>query len=176
MAASAERIAMERHLNPEHVRQMLELVDESPFMTALNIKTTALGYGFCRGEVDVEPMHMNAFGGIHGGMYAAMMDHISYWALYGMLDPDMGAITLDLNTTYLRACDSGHLVAEGRVIKAGRQIALCEVEVKDETGRLMAHGTSKMMCSPTLQPASAVVEYLRPGLELPTKFLDEEEI
>jgi hypothetical protein len=62
------------------------------------------------------------------------------------------------------------------VIKAGRQIALCEVEVKDETGRLMAHGTSKMMCSPTLQPASAVVEYLRPGLELPTKFLDEEEI
>lgn len=168
---------MDRHqMNPEHVRQLIELIDQSPFLAQLKIKTTALGRGYARGEVDIERCHLNAFGGVHGGMYAAMMDHFSYWALYSELAPDMGAITLDLHTDYLRSCNEGHLVAEGSLIKAGRQIALCEVKITDEAGRMMAHGTSKMMCSPTLQPVSAVIETLRPGFVLPEKFLSADEI
>ena len=161
-------------MNPEHVRQLLELIDESPFLSTLDIKTTELGKGYARGEVEIKRCHLNAFGGVHGGMYAAMMDHFSYWALYSELDPEMGAITLDLHTDYLRACNDGKLFAEGHLIKAGRQIALCEVAVTDEAGRMMAHGTSKMMCSPTLQPVSAVIETLRPGFVLPEKFLTDE--
>jgi uncharacterized protein (TIGR00369 family) len=41
---------------------------------------------------------------------------------------------------YLRPVDGGTLVAEGRVVKAGRRVAFLEVDVTDEAGEIVARG------------------------------------
>ena len=58
----------------------------------------------------------------------------------------------------------------GRVVKRGRTMCLCEAELRDAEGRLLAHATSKMLVGAHLQPMSAAVRELGAGA-LPPKFL-----
>lgn len=147
-------------VNPIHVEQVMDLANKSPYFKLLGMKLEEMREGYCKVVVDVEKKHLNAFGGIHGGAYASLIDTAAYWALYCELEEEAGFITLDLCVNNLRAVREGRVVVEGRVIKRGRSISLCEAEAYDEQGRLLAHGTSKQFLSPTLQPISAAVKSL----------------
>jgi hypothetical protein len=57
------------------------------------------------------------------------------------------------------------------VKKPGRSIFLCEAEIFDEQGRLMATGCSKMFLSPDIQHVNAAVATVNPSIVLPPKFL-----
>ncbi|HEY5780770.1 MAG TPA: PaaI family thioesterase, partial [Lysobacter sp.] len=61
---------------------------------------------------------------------------------------DAGLVNVDLKLNYLKAVTGGHLRAEGRCLRAGRQISYTEASVLDESGELVAHGTSTLMALP----------------------------
>ncbi len=158
-------------LNPEHTEKLIELINQSPYFQLLNMSLQEVDEGYCKVEMQLERKHLNAFGGIHGGAYASLLDTAAYWALYADLEEADGFTTLDLTSNNLRAIETGTLVAEGRVIKRGRSICLCEADIHDEQGQLMAHCISKQLVGPTLQPISAATATLG-GAPLPPKFLD----
>lgn len=159
-------------VNPEHIEKVIELANQSPYFQLLSMRLEELRAGYCKTVVDLERKHLNAFGGIHGGAYASMVDTAAYWALYCDLPENAGFITLDLTVNNLRAIDHGTVTVEGSVVKRGRSICLCQAEAYDENGKLLAHCLSKQFLSPTLQPISAAVREL--GSEpLPPKFLEE---
>lgn len=159
-------------LNPDHLDKVIELANKSPYFELLDIKLVELRNGYCKAIIDVDHKHLNAFGGIHGGAYASFVDTAAYWALYAELEEDAGFITLDLNIDNLRAISAGRITVEGRVIKRGRNIALCESSAYDEQNRLLVHCTSKQFLSPTLQPISAAVRKIGSD-PLPPKFLED---
>lgn len=132
-------------VNPRHVDAVMELINRSPYFELLGIRLTALSEGACTVEAVLERKHLNAFGGAHGGAYASLLDCAAYWALYCSLDEDEGFTTVDLNASNLRASGPGLVVVEGRVVKRGRTMCLCEAELRDAEGRLLAHATSKML-------------------------------
>lgn len=160
-----------RRLNPEHLEQVKRLADNSPFLNLLGVKLVELDKDYCRTEVTVTPELLNAFGGIHGGAYAAMLDNASYWCLYCGMAEETGFTTIDLNVSDLRSVDEGLVITEGRAIKYGSTICLSEATSKDERGRILAHATSKFLVSPKLQPISAAVRMAKAD-PLPPKFLD----
>ena len=158
-------------LNPAHIEALFALINRSPYFELLGMKLVEMRSGYCKAIVDLERKHLNAFGGVHGGAYASLVDTAAYWALYPELDEDAGFITLDLSVSNLLAVREGRIVIEGSVIKRGRNIALCEASAFDEQGRLLVHCTSKQFLSPTLQPMSAAI--LELGCDpLPPKFLN----
>ena len=157
-------------VNPRHVDAVMELINRSPYFELLGIRLTALSEGACTVEAVLERKHLNAFGGAHGGAYASLLDCAAYWALYCSLDEDEGFTTVDLNASNLRASGPGLVVVEGRVVKRGRTMCLCEAELRDAEGGLLAHATSKMLVGAHLQPMSAAVRELGAGA-LPPKFL-----
>ena len=161
----------ERRLNPEHLERLKELANNSAFLNLLGVRLVELDKDYCRTEAVVTPELLNAFGGIHGGAYAAMLDNATYWCLYCGMDEQQGFTTIDLSVSDLRAVNSGLVITEGRAIKYGSSICLSEATARDEQGRLLAHGTSKFLLSPKLQPISAAVTMA--GCDpLPPKFLD----
>lgn len=160
-----------RTLNPAHLDQVKLLADNSPFLNLLGVKLVDLGMDYCRTEAEVTPELLNAFGGIHGGAYAAMMDNASYWCLYCGMDEDAGYTTIDLNVSDLRSVREGRIVTEGRAIKYGRTLCLSEAVAKDEQGRILVHATSKFLVSPEIQPISVAASRAKIG-PLPPKFLD----
>ncbi|MBP1758955.1 MAG: thioesterase superfamily protein [Firmicutes bacterium] len=162
-----------RKLNPAHIEIMKGAITNAPFMRLIGMKTTVLDYGICTIEVELEHKHIHAYGAIHGAVYAAMIDTVAYWACYCHMEEDATFLSADLNVSDLASVKEGKLTAEGRAIKIGRSLCLAEATVKDETGRLLAHGTSKMIVAPNLLTAAEGIK--SQGIDyLPPKFLDEE--
>jgi uncharacterized protein (TIGR00369 family) len=84
----------------------------------------------------------NMWGGIQGGMVAAMLDDVMSFAVG--LDLDWGQIspTLEIKVSMLAPARPGRLYASGAVIKRGKSVGFIESELKDEAGVLLATGSS----------------------------------
>ena len=74
----------------------------------------------------------------HGGILAALVDLAADAALI----PRLGRAvpTIDMRVDYHRAAMPGDLTAKGRVVKLGKQFSVCEAQVFDGEGRLIASG------------------------------------
>ncbi|MEQ9146161.1 MAG: PaaI family thioesterase [Parvibaculaceae bacterium] len=84
----------------------------------------------------------NMWGGIQGGMVAAMLDDAMAFAVG--LDLDWGQIspTLEIKVSMLSPARPGRLYATGTVIKRGKSVGFIESELRDADGRVLATGSS----------------------------------
>ena len=158
-------------INPEHIKALIELINRGPYFELLSLKIRELGVGYSRVEVDLEKKHMNPFGAIHGGVYASIIDTAAYWSAYCELDENAGFTTIDVSVNNLAMVNDGKIIAEGKSLKIGRSICLTEASVKDERGKLLAYGTSKLMVLQGKQSVNHAIE-MAGGGALPPKFLD----
>lgn len=158
-------------LNPAYVEAAKDLITKSPFLRLMGVEVIELREGYYRARCELDRKLTNAFGGINGGVNAALLDSATYWCLLCSMPENIGYTTIDLSVNDLHAARSGFIYSEGEVIKRGRTISLTEGRVLDEDGRLVAYGTSKLFAAPTIQPLSEAYGYL--GVDpLPKKFLD----
>lgn len=74
----------------------------------------------------------------HGGILAALIDFTADLALI----PHLGRFvpTIDMRVDYHRLAKPGDLRVKGRIIKLGRQFSVCEAEIRDAAGELIASG------------------------------------
>lgn len=132
-------------INPKHIESLIEMINQSPYLSLLSMKIREIGAGFSRAEVDLENKHMNPFGALHGGVYSSLIDTAAYWSAYCEIEENAGFTSIDLNVNNLAMITAGKIIAQGRSIKIGKTLCLTEATVRDETGRILAHGTSKLM-------------------------------
>jgi uncharacterized protein (TIGR00369 family) len=73
-----------------------------------------------------------------GGILAALIDFAADFALV----PQLGRMvpTIDMRVDYHRMAKRGDLTVKGRVIKLGRRFSVCEAEIRDAGGELVASG------------------------------------
>jgi uncharacterized protein (TIGR00369 family) len=74
----------------------------------------------------------------HGGILATLVDLAADWALVSRTG--RGVPTIDLRVDYHRAAMPGDLLAKGRVIKFGSQVSVCEAQISNVEGTLLASG------------------------------------
>ena len=161
-------------INPAHTAALMSILDRRPYFALLGMNFQSMEPGYCRVVASFTPsLHGNAFGAVHGGVYASLIDTACYWSLYCQMPEDQGYTSLDLNVTNLAAVRSGELITEARVVRQGRSISIAEAAVKDENGRLLAYGTSKLMCLEGKQSIETLVAEAEKGIILPQKFLLE---
>ncbi|MCA0242234.1 MAG: PaaI family thioesterase [Proteobacteria bacterium] len=86
----------------------------------------------------------NPMGIVHGGWFATLLDSAVGCAVHSMLPADKGFTTLELKVNMLRALsEQVRLVrAEGKLIHAGRQVAVAEGRIVGPDGKLYAHATT----------------------------------
>jgi len=132
-------------LNPEHVRAVLELINDGPYFKHLSMPVKEIGIGYSIVELNVGQEHLNPFGSIHGGAYASIIDTAAFWAAYCEIDENAGMISIDLKIDFLAPISEGLITAKGRSIKIGKTKCLAEATATDKDGKWLVHGTSKMM-------------------------------
>jgi uncharacterized protein (TIGR00369 family) len=173
-AGAAGRGANElKRLNPDHIRAVLELINEGPYFRLLSMRVREMGMGFAAVEMQIDQKHLNPFGGIHGGVYSSLIDTAAYWAVYGDVEQNAGLISLDLHIDNLAPVKEGRLLVEGKRIKAGRSICIAEASVMDGRGKCLARGTSKQMVVPGLQTIAQAVSAMGHA-PLPPKFINKD--
>lgn len=83
----------------------------------------------------------------HGGPIAALIDIAGDFALIAKLG--RGLPTIDLRIDYLRPAIGTDLVANARTLRAGRTVGIADVDVLDDSGRLVAVGRGVYSTRPT---------------------------
>lgn len=86
----------------------------------------------------------------HGGILAALIDLAGDWALSSRLG--RAVPTIDMRVDYHRAAMPGDLVAKGRVVKFGSQFSVCEAQIFDQEGQLVASGRGTYFTAPLKPP------------------------
>jgi uncharacterized protein (TIGR00369 family) len=87
----------------------------------------------------------NPIGSVHGGIAATLLDSCMGCAVHSTLEAGVGYTTGDLQVRYIRAmgATTGRVLAEGRVVHAGRRTATAEGRLFVEADeKLIAHGTT----------------------------------
>ena len=142
----------EEKLTVERVQQM---ITRGPYHQWLGLKVLALGEDSIeisatwREEWVVNPDRRYT----HGGVLAALVDLTADWALVSTMGRP--APTVDMRVDYHRAAMPGDLTAKGRIVKYGSQFSVCEAQVYDKDGQLVASGRGTYFTAPPPPPKPA---------------------
>jgi uncharacterized protein (TIGR00369 family) len=116
-----------------------------PIGDLIGLRMTAIEVGSATFELDAGPQHASPLGTVHGGVLCDLADAAMGCAHAASLDDDESFTTLELKLNFLKPVWEGKLTAVGTVIKSGRTIGLAQCRVTDETGSLVAFGTSTLL-------------------------------
>ena len=136
----------------------------------MSIKVMEIGVGYSVVVMRIGKKHMNPFGGLHGGVYASAIDTAAYWSAYCDLPEENGLVSIDLKVDFLSPVFHEKVIINGKRIKSGKTIYLAEATMCDRNGKVLAHGTSKLMVTSDKQSINDVVDYVGSS-KLPHKFL-----
>jgi len=123
----------------------LESANRIPLLQTLQIRLREIGDRHAVMEVTVSDSHRNYFGGAHGGLLATLVDTASFFPR-PLLPSGRACTTTNLNVNYLRPAALGDiLTARSELIHLGRRTASVRVEIANQEGKMIAHGTVSLM-------------------------------
>jgi uncharacterized protein (TIGR00369 family) len=144
----------------EHVTQLFS--EHMPFNQLLGLKINKLS----QDEVEIRlPWDKKLMGNpihkiLHGGVTAAILDTVGglMAILYAVKEidnvtldefqktlPNVG--TIDMRVDYLRPGKGDEFIATAQVIRKGKKVAVCRMELHNEAGTHIAFGTGTYMIS-----------------------------
>src|SRR4029079_4808194 len=90
-----------------------------------------------------EKNHIRPGGTISGPTMMELADFAMYVAVFSAVGPQPLAVTTNLNINFLRKPGKGDLIAEARLLKVGKRLAVGEVTIYSEgASEPVAHVTS----------------------------------
>lgn len=134
--------------NPEYISELVEIVNTSPFPEHMAMRLLSIELEKAVIELKTANYHLQAYGIVHGGVLATLIDTATFWSVYLRIPEDAGLVNIDLKLNYLRPVENGLLTAEGRAIRSGNTICYAESNVLNANRDIVAHGTSTLMIMP----------------------------
>lgn len=117
-------------------------------MKHINCRLTVIEPGYVEAEIDLDVIHQQQIGLVHGGVTATIADVAAGFAGFTLVGPRQHTVTAELKISYFAKGRGRRLRAVGRVVKPGRSLHFCEADVycHDEDNRavLIARATTTM--------------------------------
>lgn len=148
-----------------------------PLSHLLGMLPTQMEHGLSTFEMPASEWLLSPQGFIQGGVLATLSDGPLGCAVHTALPPATPYTTSEMSMTFIRpvTAESGMLTAKGRLIHAGKTMALSEVSVTDDADRLVAHGTSRCYVfdpiSPAPEPPAVLPTFDPPEYDTPDPYL-----
>jgi uncharacterized protein (TIGR00369 family) len=126
---------------PRNGREFMELfVPQSPFVGKLGVHTERLADDNVRLRLPWDPQNVTVGEMVHGGAIAALVDitvMVAAWCGAALPKSPRG-VTTSVAIEFLRPARRTDLIGEGRVLRRGRSLVNCEVDVLDPQGEKLA--------------------------------------
>ncbi len=126
-------------LSAEDIQTMF---DRSPYISTLGLEVLSADYETSELKVRMKlvPAFERSLGTkqFHGGPIAAFIDSIGDFAIGMMIGG--GVPTINIRVDYLKPAVGDALTGTARVRRAGRTVAIVDIDVVDEKGSLVAIG------------------------------------
>lgn len=98
-------------------------------MDFLGAQLIAVRPGYCEIHLPYKEELGQHHGFFHAGAIGTVADNAAGYAAYSLMDADSGILTVEFKLSLLSPGDGEKLVARGHVIKAGRQLSVCQSDV-----------------------------------------------
>ena len=91
--------------------------------------------------VDVDAIHLNRGGHMHGGMIATLLDAALGRTVYSQIPKGYVCPTVEMKVNFFRPATTGRLTASGQIINMSKTLAYAEGEIINEEGKLVARAS-----------------------------------
>ncbi len=133
------------------LQQFQDLINEQlPVVRLFNMQVEHIGRGDARMRMLYTPEMSRPGGTVSGPALMALADVTMYAVVLGLIGQRELAVTTNLSTNFLRRPPPADVVAEGRILKLGRRLAVGEVSLSTTAGEgdLVAHVTGTYSIPP----------------------------
>lgn len=127
----------------------VQMVNAIPggWVKAMGIVVTRASADEVECEWTVEDKHHQAYGIVHGGVHAGVIETLaSIGAAIVAMPRGQRVVGLENNTSFIRAVRAGTLRATARPVTRGKMSQVWEAWIRDEQGRLVAQGRVRLLC------------------------------
>ena len=136
-------------MNDERTARLLHMFNEvAPIARALGMRLSFTADGSAVVDLPYNPALDHAAGGIHGGIYATLMDSAGWFTSAAAHEEDCWIATGELSIHFLQPVERRALRAVGRLLKRGKRQDVAEVHLYDEAGALVGHATGTFVLLP----------------------------
>ncbi len=117
------------------------------FVLLLDLQLESVERGKAVMRMPFRPEITNSTGAVHGGAIVSLCDTVFYVALASIFGREQDTTTVALQCNFLSPAKPPHdLIAEARVLKAGRRVVYGEVYVRSGE-KIVAHATLNFLNS-----------------------------
>ncbi len=121
------------------------LEEASAFVRAAGLALDEIAADRVTGHLQLSPEHHTPWGIVHGGVYTTAIESAaSIGASHAVRDQGQVAVGLTNTTHFLRSLTAGRVSVEATALSQGRTQQLWQVNITDESGRLIAHGEVRL--------------------------------
>lgn len=107
------------------------------FNDKIGLKIIEARPGYAKGEIELQPWHLNILGIVHGGVLFSIADTVSGTAAGTGREYSVPTINATIN--YMRAGkDTKKIMAEAHEIKNGKNFSVCECKVYDDRENVLS--------------------------------------
>lgn len=119
------------------------LLNDSPFHQLMETEIHEVGDNHVVGRMPIRPHFFHSGGVLHGGVTYSLADSVVAILVLNRAGYDRKAVTIEGKLNYLSAVASGSegwIWARAGLKHMGKTVAVADVDVSDDAGRLLSHG------------------------------------
>jgi uncharacterized protein (TIGR00369 family) len=135
--------------DPDFAARVRDSFSRQAAMRLIGARLVRLEPGLAEIELSYREDLTQQHGFFHGGITSMIADSAGGYAAYSLFPAGSSILTVEYKINLLAPADGERLVATGRVIKPGRTLTVCALDVaaiKDGKATPIAHGLQTLMC------------------------------
>ena len=117
------------------IEKVRELFAKDHFATENGMVIDEIGDHYAKCSVEIKSRHLNAMGGVMGGVHYTLAD-FAFAVASNWQEP--GTVGLSNTISYVGPVKGTKLIAEARLVKNGRSTCCYNVEIRDDLGNITA--------------------------------------
>ena len=130
--------------NSGHLRRLRKFFEEASIREFDGLERVSCGDGVAEVRLPFKPGLTQGLGVVHGGMVGLAADTAGWFAAASVYP--QGLVTTAEYKINLLAGARGDLLATGRVVRQGRNLITCQLEVVDAENKLVTVGIGTYAC------------------------------
>ncbi len=115
--------------DPDFARRVRESFSRQGLMKTLGAHLEEVGPGFCEIRLPFRTGLAQQHGFFHAGATAAIADSAGGYAAFSLMAPGDSILSVEYKINLLAPARGDLLIARGRVLRAGRTLSVCRVDV-----------------------------------------------
>lgn len=135
--------------SPEVCERIRDSFDRQGLMGHLGARISHVGPGRVHIVLPGRPEVTQQHGYFHAGATSAIADSAGGYAAFTLFPDDSDVLTVEYKINLLAPATGDHLEAVGTVLKSGRTLTVCQLEVfgvQDGQRKLVANGQQTLIC------------------------------